>query len=72
MTGEQCRAARALLSWSQEELAFRAGLSVSAIGSIERGRKAPTAYNLRTLKRTFDGAGVEFTDDDPPGVRLKK
>jgi uncharacterized protein (DUF433 family)/transcriptional regulator with XRE-family HTH domain len=68
----QVRAARALLDWSQKELAERAGVAVTTVRDIEEGKRADTgaaADVLETLRRE----GVEFVagnESSGPGVRL--
>lgn len=72
MTREQSLTARALLGWSQEELAFHSGLSIPTIRILETFKQTPSAYSLQALERTFERAGIEFTSDEPSGVRLKR
>ncbi len=72
----QVRAAKALLRWSGEELALKAGVSLSTIRRIEAAEGIPQTQSIKTLmaiKRAFEVAGVEFigSPDDRPGVRLK-
>jgi transcriptional regulator with XRE-family HTH domain len=69
---EQLRAARALLNWSQTELADRAGLSLPTVKRVEAGRGPKVSDEARQkLRSTLEAAGVEFTNGDAPGVRLK-
>jgi transcriptional regulator with XRE-family HTH domain len=63
----QIRAARALLNWTQGELAKKSGLSLRALNSIERGLAVPRLDNLRLIEETFEKADIEFGDND--GVR---
>jgi transcriptional regulator with XRE-family HTH domain len=72
LIAEQCRAARALLKWKQEELAEKAGLAVSTIRDFEAERRTPHASNLAQIERAFSEAGIEFTNGDAPGVRKKR
>ncbi len=69
---EQSRAGRGLLDWSQTELGARANLSESTIRDFEKGRRVPTANNLAAIRRALESAGVEFTNGEQPGVRLRK
>jgi DNA-binding transcriptional regulator YiaG len=80
LDGGQIRAARALLQWSQSELAKRAKVSVSTIRGIERQR-ALTALDAAVLERlvkAIDNAGVELIGEGfyvgmgGPGVRLRR
>ncbi len=72
LIAEQCRAARALLKWRQEELAERADLALSTIKDFEAERRTPHASNLAQIERAFAEAGIEFTNGDAPGVRRHK
>ena len=78
LTAEQIRAARALLGWSQPELAAAAGLSMSSIRRIETpgGPARSKAGSLEAVRQTFEKAGVVFQAsgemvDGGPGVRLR-
>jgi transcriptional regulator with XRE-family HTH domain len=68
---ERSRAARGLLDWSQAELASRSNLSESTIRDFEKGRRVPSVNNLAAIQRALESAGVEFTNGDQPGVRMK-
>ncbi|WP_084674089.1 helix-turn-helix domain-containing protein [Methylobacterium sp. WSM2598] len=63
LTRAQCRAARAGLEWSREELATRAGLSDRTITDFERGAREPHDNNKRAIRAAFEAAGVRLTDD---------
>ena len=70
----QIKAARALLDWSQERLADKSGVSMPTIQRLEAqdgplGGRASTGEKIRS---TLEAAGIEFTNGDAPGVRLKK
>jgi transcriptional regulator with XRE-family HTH domain len=70
---KQLKAARALLGWTSAELAAAAGLSAIAVRRLEAregilGGRRSTADKLR---QALEAAGVEFTNGDQPGVRLK-
>jgi transcriptional regulator with XRE-family HTH domain len=70
----QIKAARALLGWSQEDLATRAGVSVPTVKRLEAadgllgGRKDTGIKLCGALER----AGIEFTNGNQLGVRLRK
>lgn len=59
----QSRAARALLGWSQSELARRASVAISTVADFERGQRSPVPNNLEALKLAFEKEGITF----PPG-----
>jgi transcriptional regulator with XRE-family HTH domain len=58
ITPAQCRAARALLDWSQQDLAKAAHLGLSTIRDFEKGRRVPTHNNLRGIKLALEEGGV--------------
>jgi transcriptional regulator with XRE-family HTH domain len=72
MVPMQCRAARALLQWTQKEFARRAGVSPVTINGFETGITSPTRATLTVLRQAFEQAGVEFTNDEQPGVRMRR
>jgi transcriptional regulator with XRE-family HTH domain len=72
MTPEQCRAARGLKDWSQTKLAAEARVGESTVRNFEAGRSVPVANNLTAIQKALEAAGVEFTNGDQPGVRLRK
>src|SRR5690606_21262284 len=67
LTIEQIRAARALLGWSQSDLADRAGLSQTGIARIENGTNKPNTSTLVKIEAAFSAANIEFIDG---GVRM--
>lgn len=66
----QMRAARALLDWSQSDLADKAGLSQTGIARIENGTNQPNSSTLAKIGAAFDAADIEFIDDT--GVKKRK
>ena len=69
ITGEQVKAARRLLGWSQDKLAGHAGVSATSVLIAEKERKEATHGLLRAIVAALEEAGVEFPDGEPP--RLK-
>ena len=69
----QCRAARALLGWSQPELERAARVAKKTIVEFERGARQPHPRTLDALREALEAAGVEFIPEDGggPGVRLR-
>ncbi len=74
ITAAQSRAARALLDWSQTDLAERCNLSESTIRNFEKGRASPSVNNLAAIRRALEDAGVIVIDENGQGagVQLKK
>jgi transcriptional regulator with XRE-family HTH domain len=70
---EQCRAARALLNWTQAELAERVSISAVSIRAFEKGGEMRDS-NLKLLRMTFEAAGVTFIPENGggAGVRLSE
>ena len=76
ITVRQVKAARALLGWSQTDLAGKSGISEPTIARLESaegilGGRQGTAEKIR---KSLIAAGVEFIDENGggPGVRLRK
>jgi transcriptional regulator with XRE-family HTH domain len=77
ITRAQIRAARALIGWTQTDLAQASGISQVAIKNLERGATDPRASTLTSIQDALDQAGVMFlepgdTRDGGVGVRLKR
>lgn len=74
ITPEQCRAARGLLAWSQNELAKKASVGVVTVHQLEAASSQPRSATLDVIRRAFESAGVEFIDENGggAGVRLRK
>ena len=70
----QCRAARGLLSWSQQNLADRADVGIMTIHQFEKEGTQPCRATLEVVRRALENAGVEFIDENGGGhgVRFKK
>jgi transcriptional regulator with XRE-family HTH domain len=73
LTPQQCRAARGLLDWTQEELAARAGVSRSTVRGFENGQHELHRGSAAAIRDALETAGVILIDADEeagPGVRL--
>jgi transcriptional regulator with XRE-family HTH domain len=73
ITPAQCRAARALLEWTQNQLAEAARVGVVTIRQFESSDTEPRRATIDVIKRALEAAGVEFIDENGggPGVRLR-
>jgi transcriptional regulator with XRE-family HTH domain len=76
ITTRQVKAARALLGWSQSDLAHRSGVSEPTIARLEStegalGGREGTAEKIR---KSIEAAGVQFIEENGGGlgVRLRK
>ncbi len=75
ITAAQLRAARALLSWNQQQLADASLVGVATIRRFEAGMsRAIGALQQRGLRQALEAAGVIFIAEngEGPGVRLRK
>jgi transcriptional regulator with XRE-family HTH domain len=78
LTPEQCKAARAMLGWSREELADKAGVSAGTVTGFELLGADSKTSTLQKLRRALGAGGVEFIEegaaslDGGPGLRLRK
>ncbi|MDD1537407.1 MULTISPECIES: helix-turn-helix domain-containing protein [unclassified Bradyrhizobium] len=67
LTPAQARAARALLAWSQQDLATNANIATSTVADFERGRRTPVPQNAEAMRAAFERAGISF----PAGGAVK-
>jgi transcriptional regulator with XRE-family HTH domain len=73
LTSEQCRAARALLDWTQDDLAAHAEVSRSTVRGFEAGQHGLQRATAAAIRRALEIGGVIFLEanaDCGPGVRL--
>lgn len=73
ITPAQCLATCALLDWTQEDLKSQSKVSKRIILHLEKesGRQ-PLAISLDAIQRALEAGGVQFTNSDEPGVKLRK
>jgi transcriptional regulator with XRE-family HTH domain len=73
ITGSQIRAARALLGWSQQDLADKSLLSETAILKLETQRADSRTSTLMKVRKSLEAAGIEFINrpDGATGVLSK-
>ena len=72
-TGNQLKAARALIGMNQSELAERAGVNVNTIRNMESkaGNTLTSGVDVvHKVQAVLEAAGVEFLNHGRPGVRL--
>ena len=80
LTGEQLRAARALLRWEQKQLAEASGVSLETIKRLEKmaGPIGGLARTSDAIQAALEAAGVAFISagayqgEGGPGVRFKE
>jgi transcriptional regulator with XRE-family HTH domain len=74
-SSSQIRAARALVGWSQTEVATAAGLSIPTVKRAEAdGGIRVSEDAMVAIAKALKKAGVEFIPENGggPGVRLRK
>jgi len=60
----QVRAARALLGWTQDDLASRSEITHRTLAMFEVGKRMPHARTLAKIKEVLEGAGITFLKSD--------
>lgn len=76
---QQCRAARALLGWTQEQLeeatvSGGAKVAKKTIADFEAGNRTPYERTLADIRRALETAGIVFLAEngEGAGVRIRK
>lgn len=62
-----CRGCRAILGWSQSELAEKTQMAVTSIARIEQGAINPRHDTVMSLFRVFQEAGITVSQDNYRG-----
>jgi transcriptional regulator with XRE-family HTH domain len=69
----QIRAARHLAKLSQADIVEATGLSMPTIKRAESERVVPISDDsIAAIRAALEAAGVEFTNGEQPGVRLRR
>lgn len=73
LSAEQCRAARAILGWSQDQLSQASKVAKATIANFEAGKREPYERTLADLVSAFEAAGVQLIPENGGGrgVRLR-
>jgi DNA-binding XRE family transcriptional regulator len=74
ITPAQCRAARALINWSKDQLEAASQVARKTIADFEREARQPYPRTLIAICTALKAAGIIFVDEngEGPGVRLRK
>ncbi len=73
ITPKQCKAARAFLGWSQQDLADKARVVQKTITDFERGVTNPQRRIVEDIKTILQEAGIKFENDsEGQGAKLLK
>src|ERR1700722_6552932 len=71
LSGAQCRAGRALIGWSQDQLAAASKVAKATVAAFETTIRLPQQRTLDQIQKALEDEGVEFLNGGQPGVRLK-
>ncbi|HKS58684.1 MAG TPA: hypothetical protein VJS12_25565 [Steroidobacteraceae bacterium] len=73
LTAAQCRAARALIEWSVDELVLASKVDTKTITDFELRFRAPNDSDKRRIRLALEEGGVIFIPENGggAGVRLK-
>jgi transcriptional regulator with XRE-family HTH domain len=72
ISAAQCRAARALLDWTQDDLATQAQVARATVADFESNTRTPMRQNLIAIVTAFEAAGVLFIpEENGQGVGLR-
>lgn len=76
LTGNQLKAARAIVGMSQGQLAKQAGININTVVTMEKQGAAlltNAPEKIEAVKSALEASGVEFLfANSQPGVRLRK
>jgi transcriptional regulator with XRE-family HTH domain len=64
------RMARAVIGWSQSELAFRVGLTQRSVHKLEQGETEPRRSTVCAIELIWREQGIEFEDLADGGFRV--
>jgi hypothetical protein len=73
ISAAQCRAARALLEWTEAQLAGAASVEIEVVRLLEARFRRPSAEHQRQMRKALEDGGVVFIAENGGGVgaRLK-
>lgn len=80
IAASQCRAARAMLNWSAQDLAERANVTADWLEAFEQEREPGVDFDPNEAERlrvALEGGGIDFLDSGLPsaggglGLRMK-
>jgi predicted transcriptional regulator len=71
ITPRQIRAARALLGWSQQQLADKAIVSLNALTRLEKGKVDSRVSTVAAIEKALTKSGIEFLPIDTKGEGVR-
>lgn len=77
ISAAQCRAARSLLGWSQDQLSTSSKVAKATIANFEAGKRSPYDRTLLDIQEALEAAGILFvaageSSTAGDGVRFKE
>ena len=64
ITYQQCKAARDLLNWKQDDLSEKAKINKTTLADFERGIRNLKVDTLEKIINAFEKAGIRFENDE--------
>ena len=61
---QQCKAARNLVSWKQEDLSKKSGINKETLADFERGVRNLKVDTLEKIANAFEKSGIRFENDE--------
>lgn len=71
LSSAQCRAARAMIGWSREDLAAKSGVSRPTLADFETDKRKPYDRTIADIRRTLEEAGLEFIAENGGGAGVR-
>ncbi|OAI29936.1 transcriptional regulator [Methylosinus sp. R-45379] len=71
ITPAQCRASRAWLRWTLDDLAAKSRVSKATLHNFERETRVPHDRTLADIRRALEEAGVELEFDGAAGIGIR-
>ena len=68
LTASQCRAGRALIEWSQQQLSQAASIDLQTVADFEKRFRSPDETTRRRLRAALEAAGVVFIAENGGGA----
>ena len=73
ITYKQCKAARDLLGWKQDDLSKKAEINKTTLADFERGVRELRISTLEKIINSFEKAGIRFENNNEKyGVEFLK
>lgn len=71
ITAAQCRAARALIEWTDLRLSEAAGVDLEVVKNLEARFRRPSGEQQQRIRRALEAGGVVFIAENGGGVGVR-